>query len=117
MQFQPWFSWLRAQPRAGPSSTVSEEDPQGCGTPVVLKWLPVIDRDYCTGCGLCMEACDHCCLGLVWDFATLLRPEACGSEGQCVPVCKEKLIHMEWVAATGDQHVGRWKTNGTPRAE
>ncbi len=76
------------------------------------KWLPVIDRDYCNGCNACVEACDHHCLGLVWDFATLLRADACGSEGTCIAACPEGLIRMEWVPITGDPKNGRWLVPG-----
>ena len=72
------------------------------------KWLPVIN-DYCHGCGLCVEACEHDCLGMVWDFATLGVPSDCGSEGICMKVCPQEAIHMEWVETTGDRGIGEWR--------
>lgn len=71
------------------------------------KWLPVI-TDYCHGCGLCVEACDHGCLDMVWDFARLHTPADCGSEGKCMEVCPAEAIHMEWAATTGDRDLGVW---------
>ena len=59
--------------------------------------LPSISRDYCTGCGACVEACGLGCLTLVWDFATLVRSDLCEGDGKCAEVCPEKLIRMDWV--------------------
>ncbi len=73
------------------------------------KWLPVIDTDSCTGCGRCIAACDHACLVMVWEFATLERPHDCGSEGLCVQACREELIRMAWGSARGDHQVGLWE--------
>ncbi|MBI4564149.1 MAG: 4Fe-4S binding protein [Planctomycetes bacterium] len=30
-----------------------------------LKWVPVIIANRCTGCGVCVEACDPRCLEMV----------------------------------------------------
>lgn len=76
------------------------------------KWLPVIDRDYCNGCNACVESCPRGCLGLVWDFATLVRPELCDSDGSCVGSCPERLIRMAWVAVQGARDRGRWRESG-----
>jgi len=71
------------------------------------KWLPVVS-DYCTGCGRCVDACPHGCLGLVWEFATLQHPEACTSDGDCAAACTDDAIRMAWVASSADRAVGRW---------
>ncbi len=76
------------------------------------KWLPVIDVDYCTGCGLCAAACAHGCLGLEWSFARLQRPDLCRSDGACVSACPEGLIRMNWASAPGDPEIGRWREAG-----
>lgn len=74
------------------------------------KLLPVIDQDYCTGCARCVEACDHCCLEMVWDFATLTVPDHCGSEGYCMSACPTNVIHMDWVKMEGNARVGQWRS-------
>jgi Na+-translocating ferredoxin:NAD+ oxidoreductase RNF subunit RnfB len=72
------------------------------------KLLPVIG-DACTGCGLCVHACDNHCLELVWDFATLQHPHHCASDGKCAAACPRSVIQMQWVKATGDASVGLWR--------
>ena len=74
------------------------------------KWLPVIDEEACTGCGLCVEACGPNCLGVVADIAMLLNAGTCGSEEHCIAVCPEDAIHMQWIPMNGDQDVGKWMT-------
>lgn len=81
--------------------------------PAVFKRLPVI-TDYCHGCGLCVEACEHGCLEMVWDFAKLGVPTDCGSEGICMDVCPQDAIHMEWIETTGDPSIGEWKNELPP---
>jgi|GEM_PF-3989467 len=117
MRILDWFSNGRSHSPAQPLGERMPEGEAGAGPPTTYKWLPVIDTGYCSGCGACVAVCDHGCLGLVWDFATLLAPEACGSEGQCVDVCPEGIIRMEWSVAGGSQEVGRWSAASVPRTE
>ncbi|MHC5019632.1 MAG: ATP-binding protein [Planctomycetota bacterium] len=58
----------------------------------------MIERDYCTGCNLCVVACDNDCLELEWDFATLVRPGDCDGEGNCQRACPQGLITMQRTA-------------------
>lgn len=78
--------------------------------PRCYKWIPVVEQDRCTGCGLCVDACDNGCLGMVWSYATLLGPDDCGSEGSCIPVCPDDAIHMEWVVLVGNPKTGQWRS-------
>ena len=72
------------------------------------KWVPVIDHDACTGCGLCVTACDRGCLKLVWDFATFQCAADCGSCGHCQDACQHDVLRMGWVKTSGSAAVGRW---------
>jgi NAD-dependent dihydropyrimidine dehydrogenase PreA subunit len=97
--------------------SVPIENPEGAGNGAVEepipthKWLPVIN-DYCIGCGKCVKACPHHCLEPIWDFATMVRPGSCTSAADCIPVCEDDAIHMQWVAVEeGDRETGRWCSN------
>ena len=72
------------------------------------KWLPVVG-DACTGCGLCVHACENHCLELVWDFATMQHPHHCASDGKCASACPRSVIEMRWVEASGSNEVGLWR--------
>lgn len=76
------------------------------------KLVPVIDRDYCTGCNACVEACARKCIELKWDFATLARPGDCVSDGACIEACPEGLLAMDWISVVGDVKTGRWRRVG-----
>lgn len=59
------------------------------------RLLPVIDRGLCTGCGLCLAACPHGCLGFSWSLAELQDPGRCTGEALCVDACPSRLIEMK----------------------
>ena len=72
------------------------------------KWMPVIDEDKCSGCGLCVSACGPACLGMSNGLALLTLPEACGSEEHCIGVCADDAIQMAWLPWIGDTSRGKW---------
>ncbi len=74
------------------------------------KRVPVI-TDFCTGCGKCVDVCPHSCLKPVWDFATLVAPDACTSACDCISVCEDDAIHMRWVKMGGNVEAGDWCDN------
>ena len=74
------------------------------------KWMPVIDEDKCSGCGLCVSACGPACLGMSNGLAVLTLPEACGSEEHCIGVCADDAIQMAWLLWIGDTSRGKWRT-------
>ena len=77
------------------------------------KWLPVVLEDRCTGCGRCVEACTPACLEILNEAAVLTRPNRCGSEEHCIPMCHTRAIRMCWMPMRGDVAVGLWR-DGAP---
>lgn len=53
---------------------------------------PIIDRDTCTGCGNCVEACPYGGIRLVEDEA--LKCDLCGGEPECVKACMTDAIQF-----------------------
>ena len=55
----------------------------------------VIDKDACTGCGLCADACHEGAIGMVVGKAQLLRDDYCDGLGDCLPACPAGAITLE----------------------
>lgn len=55
---------------------------------------PVIDKELCTGCEICVDECPHNALEMVDDIAELVRPEDCDGKGECAEVCPSEAITM-----------------------
>lgn len=81
---------------------------------MAYKWLPVIDEDRCTGCGLCVDACGPRSLEMVNGVAKLVAPDTCGSEEHCIAVCRDDAIRMAWLPFVGNASIGTWsdRSNG-----
>ncbi len=56
---------------------------------------PVIDKDSCTGCTICVEECPTEALDIAEDVAVLANPDVCDSCGVCEEVCPVSCITME----------------------
>lgn len=54
-----------------------------------------IDREKCTGCGLCADACHEGAIGMVDGKAQLLRDDYCDGMGDCLPACPAGAITFE----------------------
>lgn len=83
---------------------------------VAAKWVPVIN-DYCVGCGKCVDRCPHGCLASVFDTANLRHADRCVSGGDCVTVCEDNAIHMQWLPMRGNHDVGQWQEGDDPPEE
>ncbi|MBN1852028.1 MAG: ATP-binding protein [Pirellulales bacterium] len=57
----------------------------------IRKWIPVVDPDRCTHCGLCSQACRYGAIACVGE-ETLIFTELCHSCGGCLLVCPEDAI-------------------------
>lgn len=55
---------------------------------------PKINKDLCTGCGLCIDNCDQKALELKDSIAVLVKPEVCDGKGVCKDNCPADAIEM-----------------------
>lgn len=51
-----------------------------------------IDRDKCTGCGACADACHEGAIAMVDGKAQLMREDYCDGLGNCLPACPTGAI-------------------------
>ena len=58
-----------------------------------IPWNPTIDSDKCTGCGICVDFCQHGVYELKEDCAEVSNPTGCivGCTG-CLGKCPEGAI-------------------------
>ena len=61
----------------------------------MLKKIINIDKEKCSGCGLCVSACHENAIGMVDGKAALLRADYCDGLGACLPVCPTGAITFE----------------------
>ena len=61
----------------------------------MIRKIIHIDRDKCTGCGACAEACHEGAIAMVDGKAELMREDFCDGFGDCLPACPADAIHIE----------------------
>ena len=54
----------------------------------------LVDKEKCTGCGTCIDACPLSAIELQ-DGLAVIDEETCGECGACVDVCPEEAISIE----------------------
>ncbi|MBE5808696.1 MAG: 4Fe-4S ferredoxin [Clostridiales bacterium] len=77
-----------------------------------------IDRDKCSGCGLCAKACHEGAIEMVDGKAQLTREDFCDGFGDCLPACPAGAITFEEreAPAYDAEAVKAHKQSGMPAA-
>lgn len=70
----------------------------------MIRRIIEIDRDACTGCGICVEACHEGAIGLENGKAILLRDDYCDGLGDCLPACPAGAISFTEREAAAHDH-------------
>jgi electron transfer flavoprotein alpha subunit len=55
---------------------------------------PVIDKDICSGCGRCVDACPADVFSLEDGWPEVSAPEECVECGACVDNCPESAVRL-----------------------
>jgi Pyruvate/2-oxoacid:ferredoxin oxidoreductase delta subunit len=63
--------------------------------------LPLIDRQRCTGCGLCAQLCPTHAVEVHRALAVIVRPEACMFCDVCESYCPEGAIGRPFTIVFG----------------
>jgi ferredoxin len=72
---------------------------------IMKRNIIAIDKDKCTGCGLCADACHEGAIRMVNGKAKLVSESYCDGLGACLPHCPVDAIHIEErEAAAFDPH-------------
>ena len=61
----------------------------------MIRRIIQIDKEKCTGCGICAAACHEGAIGMVEGKARLLRDDYCDGLGDCLPACPTGAITFE----------------------
>lgn len=62
-----------------------------------IQWMPRINRQMCTGCGACVDACPVAALALIEGQAALVAPKACTYCTACEDLCPVGAIELPFL--------------------
>ena len=54
--------------------------------------MPLVDKEKCNGCGLCISVCSCGALVMVNNIVTVIEIEECGWCGLCEAICPTGAI-------------------------
>lgn len=63
----------------------------------MTEWFPQLDRNLCTGCGLCIAACPTDALVQVDGKAVLGFPDLCTYCAACEVICPVGAIELPYL--------------------
>ena len=64
--------------------------------------MPIVDREKCTGCGLCISVCRYNALVMVGNVVTVIEMEECDWCTQCEAVCPTGAIRCAFEIVLGE---------------
>lgn len=70
----------------------------------MIRKIIHIDKNACTGCGLCAEACHEGAIQMIDGKAVLTREDYCDGLGDCLPACPAGAISFEEREAPAYDH-------------
>ena len=69
-----------------------------------MHQMPIIDRDKCQGCGLCVSVCICGALVVIDSVVTAIEVEDCGWCAMCEAVCPNDAIRCPFEIVIEQNH-------------
>lgn len=66
-------------------------------------WLPIIDTDLCTACGLCVTNCPTAAVKFVEMLPVIHKPDSCTYCGLCEEYCLVGAVSLVYEISSGYQ--------------